>query len=55
MIIAFKKGLFLESLEHTGSLEFFLEAGSHTILPIDFLGELTAGNRKSPFKNYEGP
>jgi hypothetical protein len=34
MIIAFKKGLFLESIEHTGSLEFFLEAGSHTILPI---------------------
>jgi hypothetical protein len=53
-VIAFKKAVFLEGLENTGSLEFILEAGAHTILPIDFLGDALDVHRKSPFENYEG-
>jgi hypothetical protein len=53
-IIAFKKAIFFEVLENTGSLEFFFEAGGHTILPMDFLGDNMDVHRKSPFETYNG-
>ena len=53
-IISFYRGLQEESKETSGNLEFYFEAGAHTILPMDFLGQTSVEHRKSPFENYEG-
>ncbi len=53
-IFAFKKALAEESQSFSGTVEFFFEAGSHTILPSDFLGESDEVMMKSPFKAYQG-
>ena len=53
-ILAFKFALFMENIEKTGILEFYFEAGGHTVLPVDFLGAGAQGYRKSIFENYEG-
>jgi hypothetical protein len=53
-IFAFRRGIYDESQEKSGILEFLFEAGGHTILPMDFLGQSSLEQRKSPFEAYDG-
>ena len=53
-ILAFKFALYRESLEKSGILQFYLEAGGHTILHIDFSGDSSPFHRKSIFVGHEG-